>query len=333
MSLVDDDTVIDLDGAGIGGDIIIVEGVDLTFPGIDLASVFILNSSTTTGTPNDDVLLGTSAANIINAIGGQDQIFGFGGDDILNGGDGNDYLNGGAGNDLLDGGAGDDYMTGDRGNDMYIGGDGWDRISYARNGELGGGAVAVDLAANSASDGFGYSDTLSDDVESVVGSEFADTIMGDENDNEIVGLGGNDILDGAGGWDTLSYHLNEQWRGAGVWVDLALGKTLNDGFGGMDTISNFETVQGSTFGDKLVGNYLDNEFIGLAGTDIIDGAGGWDAVTYEYDGEWGASEGVTVDLVAGTAIDRLRLRRRTLQYRGSSRQPVRRLADWRRIRE
>ena len=48
---------------------------------------------------------------MINALGGDDQIYG---------GDGSDTLYGGAGNDFVDGGSGSDKMYGGLGNDTYV---------------------------------------------------------------------------------------------------------------------------------------------------------------------------------------------------------------------
>lgn len=58
-----------------------------------------------TGSPSDDVLTGTAAANTISGLGGTDLLFGGGGADTLLGGEGEDYLTASTGS-LLDGGAG-----------------------------------------------------------------------------------------------------------------------------------------------------------------------------------------------------------------------------------
>lgn len=59
----------------------------------------------------NDLIRGSSAADILIGEGGNDLIYGMSGDDILLGGDGNDTLIGGPGNDTLSGGAGLDYAV------------------------------------------------------------------------------------------------------------------------------------------------------------------------------------------------------------------------------
>jgi len=63
------------------------------------------------------------SADVINAQGGDDQVYGLSGDDLLRGGEGNDILFGGAGADTLEGGAGNDVLVGGAGDDLLIGDD------------------------------------------------------------------------------------------------------------------------------------------------------------------------------------------------------------------
>jgi hypothetical protein len=53
------------------------------------------------GSPEEDVLIGDSAANILLGRGGDDRVRGEGGDDFLVGGSGRDELAGGRGSDRL----------------------------------------------------------------------------------------------------------------------------------------------------------------------------------------------------------------------------------------
>jgi Ca2+-binding RTX toxin-like protein len=80
------------------------------------------------GTPADDVLTGTAAANTIDGGEGNDIIRALGGNDTARGGDGNDVIDGGNGADRLFGGAGDDRMLGGAGADRLEGGDGNDLL-------------------------------------------------------------------------------------------------------------------------------------------------------------------------------------------------------------
>ena len=85
------------------------------------------------GTPLDDRLTGTPAADDIRAGAGDDVLSGRGGADALQGGSGNDTLSGDAGPDRLSGGAGTDTLSGGPGADRLSGGPGRDLIR-ARNG-------------------------------------------------------------------------------------------------------------------------------------------------------------------------------------------------------
>ena len=76
-----------------------------------------------------DVILGTSAADTINGLGGNDRICGGGGIDTVNGGIGNDRLFGDAGNDTLRGAVGNDNLNGLAGLDTLDGGGNNDRLN------------------------------------------------------------------------------------------------------------------------------------------------------------------------------------------------------------
>ena len=107
----------------------------------------------------------------------------------LSGLNGNDTLNGGADNDLLSGDQGDDYLDGGAGIS--------DRVEY-----ISPASVIVSLAAGTANDGFGNTDTVLN-IEEVTGSNFDDLIIGDANNNVLDGNGGADTLDGGAGDDNL----------------------------------------------------------------------------------------------------------------------------------
>ena len=70
----------------------------------------------------------------------------------FDGGEGDDSIRGGRGNDILTGGLGNDTLYGDKGSD-------W--VSYDGHAPAAGGlGVTIDLAGNSATDGFGFNDRL-----------------------------------------------------------------------------------------------------------------------------------------------------------------------------
>ncbi len=86
-------------------------------------------------TEGDDVIVGTSGRDIINAGGGNDIVCGLGDDDSIFGGAGNDLLVGGPGRDIIAGSLGDDTLHGGRGRDLLIGGPGLDIIKAGRGGD------------------------------------------------------------------------------------------------------------------------------------------------------------------------------------------------------
>jgi Ca2+-binding RTX toxin-like protein len=161
-----------------------------------------------------------------------------------------------------------DTITGASGTHTIDGGPGTNTIDYS----AAPAGVTVDLATGTASNGWGYTDTLTD-IQNVIGSAHNDTITGDSNDNVIDGGAGNNTLDGGGGTDTLDYSHDT----AGVTVNLSTG-TATNGYGGTDTISNFEIVLGSHYNDTITGN-------------------GTAALSYAN-----ATASVTIDLSAGTAV-------------------------------
>lgn len=117
-------------------------------------------------------------------------------------------------------------------------------------------------------------------VQNIVGGAFADRITGDSQDNQISGGAGNDrisggagtnILAGGMGVDTLDY----QFASSAVAVNLQSG-TARNGEGGTDTLSGFENVTGSSFGDTITGDIGANEMIGGGGDDRLEGGAGSD---------------------------------------------------------
>lgn len=148
------------------------------------------------GTDARDIFDGTNQAERVYGYGGNDDLFGYGGNDLLYGGNGNDLLVGDDGADKLYGQAGSDLLAGERGNDLLNGGGGFDYATYFYS-DAG---VTVNLAAGTAADGLGGTDTLTS-IEGVYGSDFADTIRGDAGTNELFGNRGNDVLIGGAGQD------------------------------------------------------------------------------------------------------------------------------------
>jgi len=209
--------------------------------------------------------------------------------------------------DVMTGAAGFQDFRGFGGNDTIDGGADTDRIDYsAGRSDFGGtsGGVTVDLAAGTAIDAYGDTDTLIN-IENVRGTNDADVITGDTVGQRLEGRGGNDTIDGGAGEDDLRGEDgndsilggddNDQLRGGsgndtldggagdndeayyrdasgGVSVDLSTG-TASDGSGGTDTLLNIESVEGSEFADTIVGAVgVYNSLDGRGGNDSLTGA-------------------------------------------------------------
>jgi Ca2+-binding RTX toxin-like protein len=192
--------------------------------------------------------------------------------------------------------------------------------------------VTVDFNATSWVAGFGASGTATGDasvgtdtftgVIGVFGSKFDDALYGSNNSfafEAFQGRGGDDYIDGRGGFDRATYSDptggdNPASGGAtsGVAINMAAGCTINlptgvDDNVGHDTLRSIEAVRGTQFADTYDATGFSssstnagsqgtfNQFEGAGGDDTIAGNGN----TQIFFGT--ASDGVTVDMAAGTA--------------------------------
>ncbi len=103
--------------------------------------------------------------------------------------------------------------------------------------------------------------------------------------SETVWLGkGSDVVDGGEGVDTLDFS-------AAATVDLRITGRQQTGSDSWATIRNFESLNGSGFDDRFIGNDLANTLVGNGGNDTLDGYGGDDLL----------SGGAGNDLLVGSA--------------------------------
>ncbi|HEX6828423.1 MAG TPA: calcium-binding protein, partial [Burkholderiales bacterium] len=98
-------------------------------------------------------------------------------------------------------------------------------------------------------------------------------------------IGGNELdntFDGGPGIDTLTHFFLP----VAVIANLATGISTGVGPGvGTDTFVNFESLQGSTFGDRLIGDAGPNRIDGFVGADTMIGAGGNDLYLVDDPGD------------------------------------------------
>ncbi|MGB0659295.1 MAG: calcium-binding protein [Mangrovicoccus sp.] len=296
-------------------------------PGTDLADY--------SGTGSQGVVADLQEGFAVDAYGGADSLIGIeqilGSDlgDTLSAAASGSLLMGGSGDDHLVGRQGNDTLRGDAGNDTLAGGSGRDLADYSGSASQG---VIVDLSAQTASDGSGDTDSLSS-IEDAQGSALADqltahsagalllglagadTLTGGIGDDTIVGGAGADSLFGGDGWDRLSFA--QETGTQGIEINLLVG-TATDSFGDADQVSNFETIEGTNFADKMNGSNGANLLSGGSGNDTLNGRSGNDTLRgglgddelnggpgydlVSYADETG-SLGIVVNLIVETATD------------------------------
>ena len=246
----------------------------------------------------DDMLMGER---------GNDMLFGGLGADELHGGAGNDTLNGGAHGDTFVGGAGSDIIYADR-TDLTVGIHGHNIPTAAGGDDPTGatGRMASDMDTLSFAkftdamleEGTGITLTLEantsvTNINRLIGTAETDNLTGRTGTAaapapEIIegGDGGDILVGGDGPGDTVSYASSDD----DVRVDLGDGTTAlgtgssaRGGHGGGDTISGFENVIGSAFGDDLTAldgtaGQTGSTLWGLAGDDELEGGVGNDTL-------------------------------------------------------
>jgi Ca2+-binding RTX toxin-like protein len=279
------------------------------------------NDNVEAGGGNDTVIAGIGNDFVMGG-GSSDSLLGGDGNDTLDGGDSSDTLNGGNGNDrILAGGSGDTILA-SRGNDTIDGGDGTDLMDYSA---LGANArVVATLAAgwmrvtkrDAVTGEVLGTDSVSNALESFLGTANADKFVGWDQDETFWGGAGNDTINGGAGTDTARYDL----AGVGsVKVNLLTG-VAEDGFGGVDKLvmgtgvgnNAIDNVTTGDAADTIVGDTDANFLRGRLGADLYDGGDGFDYA--DFNGDYATSiPGVIANLssvavgsvAAGTAVNGL----------------------------
>ncbi|NOG71364.1 FG-GAP-like repeat-containing protein [Roseicella sp. DB1501] len=161
--------------------------------------------------------------------------------------------------------------------------------------------VSINLAAGTARDGSGVTDTLQEVVR-VRGSDFADTIQGSSKSEIFDASLGNDSYVGGGGTDRLSY---SGLSGRSVVITMTAGGTgtaVKSNGGGTDSFSGIGALQGTSGNDRIIGSAGATSLTllrGLGGVDTIDGAGNaLNVLDYSQ-----SAGGAAANLANGTAAD------------------------------
>jgi serralysin len=170
--------------------------------------------------------------------------------------------------------------------EQFVGGAGFDFVSY----EAATCGVTVNMGDSSLSTGWASGDTFVS-IESIIGSQFGDSLIGDNNRNVLNGVGGDDYLFGLGGDDVLIGGAGADVLDGGKCFDLAsyenahgrvvanlTRSSVNTGDAKGDTYVSIEGLVGGTGNDDLTGNNYANLLHGSDGRDFLYGLGGNDII-------------------------------------------------------
>ncbi|MDE2378885.1 cadherin-like domain-containing protein [Bradyrhizobium sp.] len=272
---------------GMGGDDVIVGSVNPSGQILTRISYLSATGPVTVdfaaGTADGDASVGHDTFTNVNAVTGS--AF----DDVLRG---SDTINGMY--ESYDGRAGNDFIDGRGGYDFAL----YNNDLSTTTG------IVVNLAAGTVTgDATIGTDTLRS-VEGVRGTNFVDTYnaigfsatstnAGSSNTfNNFDGEGGDDIIIGNG-----NTRIQYSQSTAGVTVDFVAGTATGDASVGTDHFNGVNAVMGSMFGDSFTGSGANENFMGLAGNDFIDGKGGFDVA--QYFNPTYTTGGINVQLAAG----------------------------------
>jgi Ca2+-binding RTX toxin-like protein len=245
-------------------------------------TIVVVPGEATTGTPGDDVILGSFAQDRIDGGAGNDTICGLGNADTLVGGPGDDRLFGGLDDFYVpdDGYSGDIVVPGPGDDHVDLGDDPasatvdevdrparYDRIVY----EEAPGPVTVDLSAGTAS-GEG-TDTIAVPAFSggIVGSAYDDVLTGTNGPDRIDGRAGDDRIRALAGDDELEPGRGDDVVRGGDGDDFIMspdkGRDRLYGDGGDDG------VQGYGRGSAIGGGDGDDFLFARLGADVHGGRG------------------------------------------------------------
>jgi Ca2+-binding RTX toxin-like protein len=197
-------------------------------------------------------------------------------DDRLVGNDSDNTIDGGKGIDTLAGSGGDDILLARDGADTVNGGAGNDIVRYILSSGLtldAGTLKSVETVV-----GTNFDDTITAGTVGItlMGGDGNDTLIGGAHADVLIGGPGDDLLDGGGGRNTADYAGNKA-----VTVNLNIAGPQYTGAGtGTDTLVSIENLDGSSRNDTLIGDSHSNYISGGPGQDTLTGGGGADVFVY-----------------------------------------------------
>ncbi len=227
-----------------------VNATTVTCPGTGVTTL-VVNA----GNGNDRVELDRATIPVTK----RGDIDGDSGDDALAGADGDDTISGESGRDTINGFLGADTLRGGSSSDTVI---------YADRTD----GIAVTVGSGNNNDGNEQDkrqtnnqlDTVTGDVETVIGGSGADTLRGDNSGESLLGMDGNDVLVGGRGTDTLAGLLGD---------DTLIGE---DGDDLLRAAAGNDVLFGMNDDDRLAAGPGDDLLFGGFGSDVLKGKTGID---------------------------------------------------------
>ena len=236
------------------------------------------------GDEDSNFISGTTAAERIYGMGGNDYLQANGDGDILTGGDGYEYftIGGGAGNDTIT-----DFTHWDDRIDVYYlaGVEDYADITLLQQGDdvqisFAGYAGTVTIWNSSVSN-WSEADFVFAPVHGTNGDDY---LYGTNGDDTIYGEGGSDVIYGYGGYDWIFGNDQQDWVHGGDQDDFVFGNAGDDrvyGEDGDDKLhgdAGVDYLWGGEGNDTLRGGADDDALRGEQGDDIIYGGDGNDHI-------------------------------------------------------
>ncbi|WP_098728542.1 Ig-like domain-containing protein [Acinetobacter baumannii] len=236
-------------------------------------------------------LLGTDAADNLQADAEISTIYGLGGNDTIQGGVQNDYLYGDDGDDTLVSNTGSDYLYGGAGNDTLIYG-GNSNVYTALQGQAGNDTYIIDKALLTSSSSIHILDNAAEENTLQLKSVSSSDISLKQSDSLII-ISFNDsastIRFGKGQLSSIVFDDGTVWDKAQIEAN-TIGKLL-----GTDAADNLQadaeistiyslggndTIQGGVQNDYLYGGDGDDTLVSNTGSDYLYGGSGNDTLIY-----------------------------------------------------